>query len=145
MVNMTTKSFVEKLRGNALEPLVLKLQGRKAPSVVNIQLEGNIISKDPVMINNSFTGTINSGIDFIIGQKGIVKSDLYGMVHVDVEGVLEGDINGARQVIVKGLVNGNITADKLIVKSTGSVTGKVTVKDIIVNGGKLEGSCFIGS
>jgi cytoskeletal protein CcmA (bactofilin family) len=124
----------------------LKVQGRKAPKVIDngIIIKGDI-EADSVMINCSFSGSISSKADLIVGKNGHVKSTLVDMGYLDIEGVFEGDIQGAKQVQVKGTVVGNITAERLIINGTGCVNGQVSVKQFrVAEGGKLEGGCAIG-
>lgn len=125
----------------------LKIQGRKEPRVIDagLTITGEIVSKEPVMINGSFSGSISTGIDLIIGKTGRVKTTLVEMGYVDVDGEFDGDIEGAKQVSVRGSVRGNIQADRLIITGSGCVLGMVSTKQFrVAEGGRLEGACTIG-
>lgn len=79
-------------------------------------------------IDGRFHGTIETEGKVLIGQSGVVNTDIR-----------------ARMVVVGGTVRGNIFAtEKVIFLSTGKVTGNVITPSLIMEDGvKFEGNCTI--
>ncbi|MHB8057284.1 MAG: bactofilin family protein [Desulfuromonadaceae bacterium] len=55
------------------------------------------------------------------------------------DSILKGDITSKGTIKVDGVIEGNVTSDCLIIGETGSLTGDVTVREIVV-GGKVIGN-----
>ncbi len=53
--------------------------------------------------------------------------------------ILKGDITSKGTVKVDGIIEGNVTSDCLIIGEAGSLSGNVTVREIVV-GGKVIGN-----
>ncbi|MDF2935103.1 MAG: cell shape determination protein CcmA [Paenibacillaceae bacterium] len=86
--------------------------------------EGKIRSQAGVRIEGTINGDVESAGDVIIGEKGIVKSNIH-----------------ARNVIIAGSVHGNVTAkDSLTILSSGQLNGNSSASRLVVN----EGAVFNG-
>lgn len=55
------------------------------------------------------------------------------------DSLLKGDITSKGTIKVDGIIEGNVTSDCLIIGETGSLSGDVTVREIVV-GGKVIGN-----
>jgi cytoskeletal protein CcmA (bactofilin family) len=55
------------------------------------------------------------------------------------DSILKGDITSKGTIKVDGAIEGNVTSDCLIIGETGSLSGDVTVREIVV-GGKVIGN-----
>lgn len=87
--------------------------------------EGRIKSEASIRIEGGITGDIECAGDVIIGERGVVKSNI-----------------SARDVILAGNVNGNvITSGKLTITSTGSLQGNISAASFIIE----EGGLFQGN
>lgn len=87
--------------------------------------EGRIKSEASIRIEGGITGDIECAGDVIIGERGIVKSNI-----------------SARDVILAGNVHGNvITKGKLTITSTGSLQGNISAASFIIE----EGGLFQGN
>ena len=87
--------------------------------------EGRIKSEASIRIEGGITGDIECAGDVIIGEHGIVKSNIT-----------------ARDVVLAGSVQGNIiTKGKLTITSTGSLQGNISSASIIIE----EGGLFQGN
>ncbi|OCT11161.1 hypothetical protein A8709_05625 [Paenibacillus pectinilyticus] len=87
--------------------------------------EGRIKSEASIRIEGGITGDIDCAGDVIIGEHGVVKSNI-----------------AARDVVLAGSVQGNITTKgKLTITSTGSLHGNISAASFIIE----EGGVFQGS
>ncbi|NOU66188.1 polymer-forming cytoskeletal protein [Paenibacillus sp. LMG 31461] len=87
--------------------------------------EGRIKSEASIRIEGGITGDIDCAGDVIIGEHGVVKSNI-----------------SARDVVLAGSVQGNITTKgKLTITSTGSLHGNISAASFIIE----EGGVFQGS
>jgi cytoskeletal protein CcmA (bactofilin family) len=87
--------------------------------------EGRIKSEASIRIEGGITGDIDCAGDVIIGEHGVVKSNI-----------------AARDVVLAGSVTGNITTKgKLTITSTGSLHGNISAASFIIE----EGGVFQGS
>lgn len=87
--------------------------------------EGRIRSEAGVRIEGAITGDVESSGDVIIGEKGVVKSNI-----------------SARNIIIAGAVQGNVTAkEKLTILSSGRLNGNTTTASLVIE----EGGIFSGS
>lgn len=87
--------------------------------------EGRIKSEASIRIEGGITGDIDCAGDVIIGEHGVVKSNI-----------------SARDVVLAGSVHGNITTKgKLTITSTGSLHGNISAASFIIE----EGGVFQGS
>ncbi|BFT75428.1 polymer-forming cytoskeletal protein [Paenibacillus sp. P36] len=87
--------------------------------------EGRIKSEASIRIEGGITGDIECAGDVIIGERGVVKSNV-----------------SARDVILAGNVHGNITTKgKLTITSTGSLHGNISAASFIIEeGGQFQGN-----
>lgn len=87
--------------------------------------EGRIKSEASIRIEGGITGDIECAGDVIIGERGVVKSNV-----------------SARDVILAGNVHGNIiTKGKLTITSTGSLQGNISAASFIIEeGGQFQGN-----
>ncbi|WP_202556416.1 bactofilin family protein [Paenibacillus silvestris] len=87
--------------------------------------EGRIKSEASIRIEGGITGDIECAGDVIIGERGVVKSNV-----------------SARDVILAGNVHGNIiTKGKLTITSTGSLYGNISAASFIIEeGGQFQGN-----
>lgn len=87
--------------------------------------EGRIKSEASIRIEGGITGDIECTGDVIIGEHGVVKSNI-----------------SARDVVLAGNVHGNIiTKGKLTITSTGSLQGNISAAFFIIE----EGGLFQGT
>jgi cytoskeletal protein CcmA (bactofilin family) len=87
--------------------------------------EGRIKSEASIRIEGGITGDIECAGDVIIGEHGVVKSNIT-----------------ARDVVLAGSMQGNIiTKGKLTITSTGSLQGNISSASIIIE----EGGLFQGN
>ncbi|MDD9266671.1 polymer-forming cytoskeletal protein [Paenibacillus sp. GCM10023248] len=87
--------------------------------------EGRIKSEASIRIEGGITGDIDCAGDVIIGERGVVKSNI-----------------SARDVILAGNVHGNVTTKgKLTITSTGSLYGNISAASFIIE----EGGLFQGN
>ncbi|KRE86407.1 hypothetical protein ASG89_10360 [Paenibacillus sp. Soil766] len=87
--------------------------------------EGRIKSEASIRIEGGITGDIDCAGDVIIGEHGVVKSNI-----------------SARDVVLAGSVHGNITTKgKLTITSTGALHGNISAASFIIE----EGGVFQGS
>lgn len=87
--------------------------------------EGRIKSEASIRIEGGITGDIDCAGDVIIGEHGVVKSNI-----------------SARDVVLAGSVHGNITTKgKLTITSTGALNGNISAASFIIE----EGGVFQGS
>ncbi len=87
--------------------------------------EGRIKSEASIRIEGGITGDIECAGDVIIGEHGVVKSNI-----------------SARDVVLAGSVQGNIiTKGKLTITSTGSLQGNISAASFIIE----EGGLFQGN
>ncbi|OAS20560.1 bactofilin family protein [Paenibacillus oryzisoli] len=87
--------------------------------------EGRIKSEASIRIEGGITGDIDCAGDVIIGEHGVVKSNI-----------------SARDVVLAGSVQGNITTKgKLTITSTGALHGNISAASFIIE----EGGVFQGS
>ncbi len=103
------------------ERLILSIIDRE------VKIDGSIVSRGKLIIKGSLRGAIE-GETVVIAEEGDVRSDAK-VVSMTIGGRFEGEIHASRE---------------LIILSTGSCSGKVECKDLIVeNGGILnaEVSC----
>lgn len=86
--------------------------------------EGKIRSQAGVRIEGTIHGDVESAGDVVIGEKGIVKSNIH-----------------ARNVVIAGAVHGNVTAkDSLTILASGQLNGNSSASRLVVN----EGAVFNG-
>lgn len=86
--------------------------------------EGKIRSQAGVRIEGTIHGDVESAGDVVIGEKGIVKSNIT-----------------ARNIIIAGSVHGNVTAkESLTILSSGQLNGNSSASRLLVN----EGAVFNG-
>lgn len=87
--------------------------------------EGRIKSEASIRIEGGITGDIECAGDVIIGERGVVRSNV-----------------SARDVILAGNVHGNIiTKGKLTITSTGSLQGNISAASFIIEeGGQFQGN-----
>lgn len=92
----------------------------------DISFHGNIKFAKPFMIRGKVDGAIEATSDLVVDTNAVVKA---GIV--------------ASRVLVRGKVEGNVTAQKLIfVASTGSVTGDISSKEVVLEpGSHFSGRC----
>ncbi|MGG1514014.1 polymer-forming cytoskeletal protein [Paenibacillus oryzisoli] len=87
--------------------------------------EGRIKSEASLRIEGTITGDVDCAGDVIIGENGVVKSNI-----------------SARDVVLAGSVHGNITTKgKLTITSTGALHGNLSAASFIIE----EGGVFQGS
>ncbi|GGA03394.1 hypothetical protein GCM10008018_56720 [Paenibacillus marchantiophytorum] len=87
--------------------------------------EGRINSEASIRIEGGITGDIECAGDVIIGERGLVKSNI-----------------SARDVVLAGNVQGNVTTKgKLTITSTGSLQGNINAASFIIE----EGGLFQGN
>jgi cytoskeletal protein CcmA (bactofilin family) len=87
--------------------------------------EGRIRSEASIRIEGHITGDIECAGDVIVGEKGVVKSNI-----------------SARDIIIGGSVHGNmVTKGKLTITSTGLLHGNTNAASFIIE----EGAVFQGS
>ncbi|NQX66604.1 polymer-forming cytoskeletal protein [Paenibacillus alba] len=87
--------------------------------------EGRIKSEASLRIEGGITGDIDCAGDVIIGERGIVKSNI-----------------SARDVVLAGNVQGNVTTKgKLTITATGSLHGNINAASFIIE----EGGLFQGN
>jgi len=88
-------------------------------------VEGQITSASGLRIEGHVNGEIHCTGDVTIGEKGIVRSDIY-----------------ARNIINGGTIEGAVSAkDKLVITPTGVVIGSISVAALsIVEGGVFQGT-----
>jgi cytoskeletal protein CcmA (bactofilin family) len=87
--------------------------------------EGKIKSEASIRIEGQVTGDVDCVGDVIIGEHGVVKSNVI-----------------ARNVILAGTVNGNVLCKgKLTIRSTGKLYGNTTALSLVID----EGGIFQGS
>lgn len=94
----------------------------------DLKIDGSIVSRGKLIIKGSVRGTIQ-GETVIVAEEGEVRSETK-VTSMTIGGSFEGDIQATRE---------------LIILSTGSCSGRVECKDLIVeNGGILnaEVSCI---
>ncbi|ANE46973.1 cell shape determination protein CcmA [Paenibacillus swuensis] len=83
--------------------------------------EGKITSEASVRIEGQITGDISCQGDVIVGEEGIVKSNI-----------------AARDVVIAGAVHGNVnTKGKLTIMSTGKLYGNTNAAAFIIEEGGL--------
>lgn len=86
--------------------------------------EGKIRSQAGVRIEGTIHGDVESAGDVVIGEKGIVKSNIH-----------------ARNVVIAGAVHGNVTAkESLTILTSGQLNGNSSASRLVVN----EGAVFNG-
>lgn len=92
--------------------------------------EGRIKSEASIRIEGGITGDIECTGDVIIGENGVVKSNI-----------------SARDVVLAGSVQGNIiTKGKLTITSTGSLQGNISATSFIIEeGGLFQGNSKMDS
>lgn len=87
--------------------------------------EGNIKSEASIRIEGHITGSVEGTGSVIIGEKGIVKSNISG-----------------NDVIISGTVYGNVKATgTLTVASTGQLHGDTNAHSLVID----EGGRFLGT
>ncbi|MBS1551870.1 MAG: polymer-forming cytoskeletal protein [Bacteroidetes bacterium] len=92
------------------------------------KFDGNLSSPSTTKIDGHIVGNLRGESGIIIGEKGIV----------------EGNVN-AVEVIVYGTVKGNIKAHKLELKKTGSLSGDITVEELVTeSGSRFNGASKMG-
>lgn len=102
----------------------------KVDSVIGpgLVVKGEIHSRGTIRVDGNVEGKISSDSSVIIGEKGVVKSDIV-----------------AGHVIIGGTVNGTVTGrDKVELLSTGRLYGDVTTaaaKFVVAEGVIFEGRC----
>ncbi|MCY9667142.1 polymer-forming cytoskeletal protein [Paenibacillus alginolyticus] len=92
--------------------------------------EGRIKSAASIRIEGGITGDIECAGDVIIGENGVVKSNI-----------------SARDVVLAGNVQGNIiTKGKLTITSTGSLQGNISAASFVIEeGGQFQGNSKMDS
>ncbi len=92
----------------------------------NTKIEGTLKFSGSFQIDGHFNGKIDSNAVLIIGENGIVESDIKIGV-----------------IIINGEVKGNIRAkERVEINSKGRVIGTITTPSLIVNdGANLEAQC----
>lgn len=92
----------------------------------DIVIDGKIDSKGTLRIDGKVNGEINCEGDLVIGEGGVVESDIK-----------------VKNILVAGKVNGSITAKgKVEMASTGSISGDISVSSLIIDdGAAFEGKC----
>ena len=74
-------------------------------------------------VDGNFEGTINSDKEITVGSKGHIKGEIK-----------------AEHLVVQGLIEGSIEAERIEIKSSGTVSGSVlAAKFIIEQNGVFEG------
>jgi len=88
-----------------------------------LKIDGSIVSKGKLIIKGNIKGAI-TGETIIIAEEGVVCSDATRVASMTIGGRFEGEVFASRE---------------LVILSTGSCSGKVECKDLIVeNGGILN-------
>lgn len=83
--------------------------------------EGRIRSKAGVRIEGSINGDVESAGDVVVGEKGVVKSNIT-----------------ARNIIIAGSVVGNVTAkENLTILSSGQLNGNASATRLVINDGAV--------
>ncbi len=92
----------------------------------DITFHGNIKFNKPFMIRGNVSGSINAVSDLLIDTNAVVNAEI-----------------SATRVLVRGKVEGNIAGKDLVfVTSTGSVTGDITSKQVVLEpGSRFSGKC----
>lgn len=77
-------------------------------------LKGELVFKNPVQIQGTYQGTINTDSVVIISKSASVKADINSRILI-LEGQLKGDVNATEKVDImpSGKLFGNITTAKL--------------------------------
>ncbi|WP_029192313.1 bactofilin family protein [Paenibacillus harenae] len=90
--------------------------------------EGKMVCESNLRIEGEFRGEIECNGDVIIGEIGIVRSNIT-----------------ARDITVAGKVFGDIvTKGRLVITASGHLTGNITAATLIVqDGGKINGNCLM--
>lgn len=87
--------------------------------------EGNIKSEASIQIEGHITGYVEGTGTVIIGEKGVVKSNI-----------------SANDVVISGVVHGNVKASgTLTVAATGQLHGDTNTKSLIID----EGGRYFGT
>lgn len=92
----------------------------------DITFHGNIKFTKPFMIRGKVSGTIDASSDLVIDTGAVVRAEII-----------------ASRVLVKGRLEGNINGRNLVlVSSTGSVSGDITAKQVVLEpGSRFSGKC----
>lgn len=90
--------------------------------------EGRLICEASLRIEGEHRGDIECKADVIIGECGLARSNIT-----------------ARDITIAGKVFGDIvTKGRLIITSSGTLTGAITTQTLIIqDGGKLNGNCYM--
>ncbi len=92
----------------------------------DVEFEGEMNLTDPILIKGQVSGSVNSGSNVYIGEQARMDTQI-----------------DAPLVSIKGSVSGDVRArDRLELFKSGSLNGKVTTPDLIVQSGALfNGTC----
>lgn len=92
----------------------------------DIAFNGNIKFTKPFMIRGTVSGVIDATSDLVIDTNAIVNAEI-----------------NATRILVRGKVDGNIIGrDIVFVSSTGSVSGDITARQVVLEpGSRFSGKC----
>ena len=90
-----------------------------------LQLKGELLAKEEVLVEGKLEGTIKSDGIVVIGKAGRVTADIF-----------------AREIVIKGEVNGNVTgSEKVEIVPMGVLNGNIISKRVVL----AEGAIFKGN
>ena len=118
----------------------LEMTPATTPSVLGptLRFKGELSADEDVIIQATVEGTIVHHTKILtIGKHGQVKANINAAVIV-VEGTVEGDLTGDDAVIIKstGKVTGNVTVPRITLEDGASFNGRIDMKP---KGGKSSG------
>ena len=110
---------------------------------VDATLQGNLIFKDPVnlSINGCFEGRLETKGDLMIGERAVVKADIFGE-RITVSGRVTGDITAALEVKLAATakVIGDIHTPSLVIEKGGVLQGMarmLSTDEMLTQSGKV--------
>jgi cytoskeletal protein CcmA (bactofilin family) len=127
------------------EPVVALKKSRGASMIgSNVQVEGNIVSDQDLIIQGQVRGSITAKANVVtVGIDGQLNADILAKI-VKIEGAVIGDIIGEEKVVIAktGNVVGNIQAPRVNLEEGAKFKGSIEMNPEIVEADKLQHSAI---